>query len=89
VKRWRRTEIRVERREILIFRSEGGLGAQGESRCIVCGEPVALVRAEDAAAALGVEPAAVQRWLEEGRVHGRASPEGKWMICAGSFRREM
>ena len=86
MKRWRRTEIRVERREVTVFRAGNAPKAENESSCEVCGRPAAMLGLEDAAVAFGVDLAQVSKWLEEGRVHGRSNAEGQLQICAGSFR---
>jgi hypothetical protein len=82
VKKWRRTEIRIERREISIVRVSGA----SDLRCKVCGNDAAVVRAGDAAAAFGVELKALLQWLEEGRVHGYTAADGAVMVCAQSLR---
>jgi hypothetical protein len=82
VKKWRRTEIRIERREISIVRSSGS----ADLRCKVCGGDAAMVRADDAAVAFGIDREALLQWLNEGRVHGYTTPEGAVMVCAQSLR---
>jgi hypothetical protein len=76
----RRTEIRLERREIsLLFPAD----SQGDP-CTACGN--GTVRAEDVASGLRVEIAEVLGWLREGRVHGQSNASGQLLICADSLR---
>lgn len=81
MKRWRRTEIRVERREVTVVRT--GSGTAG---CPVCGPGSAMVRGADAAAILGVGAEIVEQWLAEGKLHGSRSAEGNWLVCTASMR---
>jgi hypothetical protein len=77
---WRRTEIRIERREISIRIPSS---RQGEP-CAVCGN--CTVHAEDVAHGLRIEMAEVLRWLREGKVHGQSKASGELLICANSLR---
>ena len=80
----RRTEIRMERREITIYRS----GKDPAFRCAVCQDSAEMMRAEDAATALGIEVAVVRQWLADQRIHGSTTPDGQLLICSGSLRQE-
>jgi hypothetical protein len=58
LKRWRRTEIQIERHETLLIRT----GDPGGSRCTLCGRG-SLVSVDDAAAVLQLTPEALRSWL--------------------------
>jgi hypothetical protein len=82
VKKWRRTEIRIERRELSIVRAAGTI----DPRCEVCGKQSVMVRAQDAAAAFQVDMETLHRWIEEGRIHGNQNAQGALVVCAESLR---
>jgi hypothetical protein len=76
----RRTEIRLERREIsILFPAD----LQGDP-CTACGN--GTVHAEDVAKGFRVDITEVLRWLREGRVHGQSNARGQLLICADSLR---
>ena len=58
MKRWRRTEIQIERHETLLIRTNDPRGP----RCSVCGRG-SLMSVDDAAAALQLTPEAIRSWL--------------------------
>lgn len=82
MKKWRRTEIRIERRELSIVRAAGTT----DPRCEVCGKQSVMVRAQDAAAAFQVDLETLHRWIEEGRIHGNKNAQGALVVCAESLR---
>ncbi|MFZ0337311.1 MAG: hypothetical protein WAL45_04710 [Terracidiphilus sp.] len=81
MKRWRRTEIRVERREVTVVRTGGGTAS-----CPVCGPGSAMIHAVDAAAILGLGMEIVQQRLADGKLHGSRSADGNWLVCTNSMR---
>jgi hypothetical protein len=78
----RRTEIRIERREISIVRTKSQAGLH----CQVCGKDLALVSIDEAAMAWGMEAETLRRWLQEGRIHGCTTSDGRLVLCAESLR---
>jgi len=80
----RRTEITVEE-HILVRRT--GTSIQGH--CENCGAGSWTTTVEDAAAIAGVSARVLYRWVEEGRIHFRETPEGALVICLGSVREQL
>jgi hypothetical protein len=85
LKRWRRTEIRVERREVTVIVTGGKNAAH---RCPHCEGSPALVGASDAARALGIDQPALLALLESRHIHGDRSSDGQLLICAESIARK-
>jgi hypothetical protein len=100
VKRKRRVEIRIERREVSVFGAPGFISAQppGTSRpessgllcvrpaaCPACGSPELLLLAE-AVTLAGLDVASLQTGIEAGRFHLHCSVSGEWWICRQSTR---
>ena len=81
MKRWRRTEIHVERREITVLRTDGGTVC-----CPVCGSASAMILAADAAAILGLGTEVIEQQLVDGKLHGGRNAEGNWLVCTSSIR---
>lgn len=81
MKRLRRTEIRIERREISIFLPTD----PATEKCPVCGGPCFCTALDDVAAALGLDTARIRQALDHGRIHGQRSADGQLHICANSL----
>jgi hypothetical protein len=82
LKRWRRTEIRVERREVTLIVSRA---AESEQRCPHCAGNSALLRVAEAVRVLGIDQPTLVALLEARKIHGSRSPDGQWLICAESI----
>lgn len=54
--------------------------------CKGCGAGAMLLTAEEAAAAAGVTPRTIYRWVEAGKVHFSETPQGETLICLNSLR---
>jgi hypothetical protein len=83
VKRTRRTEVTIETDEITIIRR------QGECRSIACrrcGDEMAMVAPERAAAMFLTSVRAIYRWVEEGVVHYDETRGGWPVVCRDSVR---
>jgi hypothetical protein len=98
VKRKRRVEIHIERREISVFGAPGFISAEppGSSwpetsglqcirppACPACGSPDLLLLAE-AVSLAGLDVASLQTGIEKGRYHLHCSGSGEWWICRQS-----
>jgi hypothetical protein len=78
----RKTEVRIERREIAILRT-----SSGNPRCGVCEHASLMLNAAETAEAFGIPFAAVQQWLQQGHIHGCTTPEGELLVCMRSLRK--
>jgi len=98
VKRKRRVEIRIERREVSVFGAPGFISAQppGASgpqpsgllcvrpdACPACGSADLLLLAE-AVTLAGLDVASLQTGIEAGSFHLHCSVSGEWWICRQS-----
>jgi hypothetical protein len=79
----RRIEITVER-EVLSVVYQPATGIVG--RCEPCGCDVLLLTAEAAAAAHGVSPREIYRWLDEKDLHIHEFQGGPVYICSESLK---
>jgi len=71
----------MERREITVFR------AGGETLCCpVCGIGSAMIRIEDAAAALDLDVGVLRQSIATGRLHGYPAGGGRTLVCINSMR---
>ena len=80
----RRTEITIERRELLVVRRSTTADLV---RCPECcsPQPPVLIAPEDAAVIAGVGTRAVYRWVEAGAVHFAETPGGALLVCPDSL----
>lgn len=85
MKRVRRTELRIERREISIFLPSHPGQTPGTDRCPVCGGLCFPTGFEEIAGALGIAAAGIRQGLDEGRIHGRVGADGRLLLCADSL----
>ncbi|MGC2638499.1 MAG: hypothetical protein WA294_15050 [Acidobacteriaceae bacterium] len=86
MKRFRRTELRIERREISIFLpSHPGQTPPGTDRCPVCGGVCFPTRLDEIGGALGIAAAGIRQALDEGRFHGSVGADGQLLLCADSL----
>jgi hypothetical protein len=79
----RRVEIIVER-EVLSVVYQPAASIVGH--CARCGEDVLLLSAETAAAAHGVSPREIYRWLDEKDLHFQELQSGTIFLCSKSLK---
>jgi hypothetical protein len=84
VKKIKRIRITVETERLLVV-EERGRGAT--AWCAFCGESVALVGPEEAAALLGTGLRALRRQIEANLIHCVETPDGGSLICLNSLLR--
>jgi len=80
--RKRRTKITVESHQVMVIRQSK---ATVKAWCAVCGEPVQMVTAEQAARLNGLSLRAVLRRVEADQLHFTETPEGTLFICLNSL----
>jgi hypothetical protein len=100
MKKKRRVELQIERREISLFARAGGLMTQAAlstgpevsglrhmkpNACSTCGSTDLLLLA-DATASSGIDLGALQLGVENGSVHIHRSVTGEWWICMRSLQ---
>jgi hypothetical protein len=85
MKRRRRVEITIQRREITTLQS---LEMALRGRCAECQSEVNLLPVPLAARGAGVSPRTIYRWVEENRVHFSESSDGTVLICENSLDRK-
>ena len=77
--------------EITIQRSELTMRLSGRSpiseRCPACRFEVNMLAVEIAAAAAGVSPRMLYRWIEQDLVHYRELDDGTVLVCENSLHR--
>jgi hypothetical protein len=78
----RRVEITVEREIVSVVYQPA---ASITGHCEQCGKDVLLLSADAAAAAQGVSPREIYRWLDENKLHFQESPAGTVFICSESL----
>ena len=96
----RRVEIHIERREISVFASKRfsteqalplpqpdgpGLSPSGELVCPTCGAPD-LVLLTSAVANDGQDLAVLKQGMQAGSIHFHRSESGQWWLCTRSLR---
>jgi hypothetical protein len=79
----RRTEITIERRELLVVRRSPTVDLVRCPEC--CSRPPVLIAPEVAAVMAGVGTRAVYRWVEAGAVHFAETPGGALLVCPESL----
>lgn len=79
---YRRVEITVEREVLSVeYQTAPNIGGW----CEQCGKDVLLLAVEAAAAAQGISPREIYRWVEESKLHFQESPNGTVFICSESL----
>jgi hypothetical protein len=96
VKKTRRVELQIERREITVFAGSGGklpqplregdAGKPEPRACPACGSTTVRLLAQ-AVASPQMDMAALQQGIEDGSVHLHQSPDGAWWVCLPSLHR--
>jgi hypothetical protein len=79
----RRTELTIERRELLVVRRPTMAGLIRCQEC--CSRSRVLIVPEEAAVMAGVSTRAVYRWVEAGAVHFAETPGGGLLVCPDSL----
>ena len=82
MKRRKKTEIIVERDQVLVIRK---LDHRARRWCAECGEQVLMVSVDDAASIAGLTSRAVYRQVETGQVHFSETTDGSLLICLNSL----
>jgi hypothetical protein len=82
MKRRRRVEITIHRREVTFLHS---LDTPLRLRCSECRCDVNMLSVPLAASAAGVTPRTLYRWVEAHRVHFREATDGTVLICQNSL----
>ena len=78
----KRTEIIVERDQVLVIRN---LGARDPEWCSECAEGARMVTVDEAAAITQVSARTIYRRVEGGRVHFRETADSQLFICLNSL----
>jgi hypothetical protein len=82
MKRKKRTEIVVERDQVIIIRNLQGR----ETRwCEACGNHSRMVSVDEAAAIVRASSRAIYRSAEDGKTHSIETAEGRLLICLTSL----
>lgn len=99
MRRRRRVEIQIERREIALYSGGGPLPAQvtnlsrpdgpgsppvAHTSCPACGSPDLLPLA-DAVSYARLDLSLLNQGMESGSVHFHSSPSGEWWLCIRSL----
>jgi excisionase family DNA binding protein len=79
VKTSKKTEIVVERDQIIVVRKPGPMQACGS-----CGAGSPMLTVDEAASIAGVSARAIYRQIEEGRLHFLETDTGGLLICLTS-----
>jgi len=85
MKRRRRVEITILRREITTLQS---LEMALRGQCAECQSEVNWLPVPLAARGAGVSPRTIYRWVEESQVHFRETTDGIVLICEKSIHRK-
>ena len=80
--RKKKTEIIVERDQVLVIRN---LGARDPERCSECAERARMVTVDEAAAITQVSARTIYRRVEGGRLHFRETADSQLFICLNSL----
>jgi len=80
--RKKKTEIIVERDQVLVIRN---LGARDPEWCSECAERARMVTVDEAAAITQVSARTIYRRVEGGRLHFREAPDSQLFICLNSL----
>ena len=78
----RRIEITVEKRRLIVLRRAP---APILDWCADCGEQVAMLTPDQAAAIASVSSRMIYRRVEAGEMHYLETPEGHLLVCANSI----
>ena len=82
MKRKRKTEIVVERDQVLVIRR---LDRQEPRWCAECGGQAQLVNIDEGAALIGISARAIFRRVETGQVHFTETETGALFVCVNSL----
>ncbi len=78
----KRTELILERKQVLVIR---GLRRVAPAWCERCREQVQMITAEEAACLTGVSRRTIYRWVENETLHFDEMPEGELLVCVNSL----
>jgi hypothetical protein len=81
MKRRKRTEIVVEREQILVIRKLDGSAPQS---CPQCGDQSQMVSVDEAASIVCVAARAIYQQVESRQTHFTEMPDGKLLVCINS-----
>jgi hypothetical protein len=79
----KRTEITIEIEELMLIKSRRDTPIL--SWCPACALEVMMVTPQQAAAITAASVRTINRWVENGRVHFRETPDGLLFLCTGSL----
>ena len=82
MKRRKKTEIIVERDQVLVIRR---LNSREPRWCEECGEQAQMVSVDDAASIAGLTARAVYRQVETGQIHFSETTDGLLLVCLNSL----
>jgi hypothetical protein len=82
MKRTKRTEIVVEKDQVLVIRK---LGRRAPEWCEACGEPSRMLTVDEAAAIRRVSARVMYQQAETAQVHFMESEDGRLFICLSSL----
>ena len=82
MKRRKKTEIIVERDQVLVIRK---LEHRAPRWCAECGDQVRMVSVDEAASIAGVTARAVYRQVETGEAHFSETTDGSLLVCLNSL----
>ncbi|HEU4391484.1 MAG TPA: hypothetical protein VFV34_27085 [Blastocatellia bacterium] len=78
----KKTEIVVERDQVLVIRN---LGARDPQWCPECGEGARMVTVDEAAAITQMSARTIYRRVEQGQTHFSETANGQLFICLNSL----
>jgi len=82
MKKRKRTEVVVEREQILVIRK---LDNSASQCCPQCGDEVQMVSVDEAASIRGVSSREMYQQVESAQVHFSEKPDGRLLICRASL----
>ena len=82
MKRRKRTEIVVEREQILVIRKLDRAEPQG---CLQCGDRSQMVSVDEASSVVGLTARAIYQQVESQHIHFTEPPDGKLFVCLHSL----
>ena len=82
MRRKKKTEIIVERDQVLVIKR---LDSQAAEWCERCRKETRMISVDEAAAVAGISARTVYRRVEEDLVHFTETPEGGLLICITSL----
>jgi hypothetical protein len=82
MRRKKKTEIIVEREQVLVIRR---LDDRQPRWCAECAEQAQMLSVDEGAALAQVSARAVYRWVESGQLHFVETEDGSLLVCINSL----